>query len=222
MNGLPEKTRRTRRENQAIFAFFSPEWVRQTILSLPAILWALTIHEWAHAWVAHKCGDDTALFEGRLTLNPLAHLDPIGTLMLLFAGFGWAKPVPVNRYNFRYPSRDDILVSLGGVTANLLSAIAFAVIFVALKRVPGYYTLKGMLNFAVYINLVLLFFNVIPIPPLDGSHVLHSYLPYRLQVRYEQLYPYAPFILIALIITRATVFLVGVPATLLGELLTMW
>ena len=172
--------------------------------------------------MAHKCGDDTALYEGRLTLNPLAHLDLIGTLMLIFAGFGWAKPVPVNRHNFRYPSRDDILVSLGGVTANLLSAIAFAVIYVALKRVPGYGTLKDMLEFAVYINLVLLFFNVIPIPPLDGSHVLHSYLPYRLQVRYEQLYPIAPFILILLIISGVTTYLVGVPAGIVGGLLMMW
>jgi len=155
--------------------------------------------------------------------------------MLLFAGFGWAKPVPVNRYNFRYPSRDDILVSLGGVTANLLSAIGLAAVFVAIKHAAPEYVyslyVKGvaaypapmeMLRAGVIINLVLLFFNVIPIPPLDGSHVLHSYLPYRLQVRYEQLYPYAPFILVLLVLSGATGLIIGGPVKHLSQWLMKW
>ena len=141
------------------------------------ILWAITIHEFAHGWVAHKCGDDTALHAGRLTLNPLAHLDPFGTLCFLIAGFGWAKPVPVNPYNFRNPRRDDILVSVAGVCANLLSALAFALIL-----------------------LVLIFFNLIPIPPLDGSHVLEQFLPWGLRERYNRdIKPYGMFILMGLI-----------------------
>lgn len=175
----------------------------------------MTIHEFAHGWVAHKCGDDTALHAGRLTLNPLAHLDLFGTLCFLIAGFGWAKPVPVNPYNFRNPRRDDILVSLAGVCANLLSALAFALILRAVVTSYGYerlliealngritftHTLVALLETCVFINLILIFFNLIPVPPLDGSHVLEQFLPWDLRERYNrEIRPYGMFILMGLI-----------------------
>ncbi|NQT19140.1 MAG: site-2 protease family protein [Planctomycetes bacterium] len=179
----------------------------QTILmrALP-ILWAVTIHEYAHGWMAHKCGDDTALYSGRLTLNPLAHLDPIGTLCFLLAGFGWAKPVPVNPYNYRHPSRDDILVSIAGVCANFLSAVAFALVFrlvvaFAAGTPLANMTILKLLLMAVRINLILIFFNLIPIPPLDGSHVLAQLMPLHMTDWYNRnIVPYGMFILVGLLV----------------------
>jgi len=140
----------------------------------------LTFHEFGHAWVALKCGDDTAKLQGRVSLNPLVHIDPIGTVLLplimLFTPvgrflIGWAKPVPVNLYNLRYPNRDDILVTMAGPGMNLLLAVAL----VALARVgvlihvPELVDLGGSM---AQLSLLLCFFNLIPIPPLDGSRVL--------------------------------------------------
>lgn len=168
-------------------------------------MWAITIHEFAHGWVAHKCGDDTALYAGRLTLNPLAHLDLFGTLCFLIMGLGWAKPVPVNPYNFRNPRRDDILVSLAGVSANFLSAVAFAVVFRLVWQLGPISrtgeTVLGLLAMAVQINIVLIIFNIIPIPPLDGSHVLEQLLPWNLREVYNrEIKPYGMFILIGMIL----------------------
>jgi len=172
------------------------------------ILWALTFHEFAHAWMAHKCGDDTALYSGRVTLNPLAHLDLFGTLAFFLAGFGWAKPVPVNPHNFRNYRRDDILVSLAGVGANLLSAIVFSLILRLMLAFGGHaflnngfvQTLSSILMLSVYFNLVLMFFNLIPIPPLDGSHVLANMLSWRAREWYNMnVVRNGPFILLAII-----------------------
>lgn len=153
--------------------------ITRFIVSLPIFLLAITLHEVGHAWVAYKCGDDTAKRLGRVTLSPIAHLDPLGSLMFVISsfagvGFGWAKPVPVAVERLRHPRRDDILVSLAGVTANLLQAIAWSVLF----RLGRVY-LTGSLGAAivtfcflgVVVNVVLMVFNLLPIPPLDGSHV---------------------------------------------------
>jgi len=189
-------------------------------ISAPVFLWALTIHEFAHAWVAHKCGDDTALYEGRVSLNPLVHLDPIGTICMLFARFGWAKPVPVNPYNLRNYKRDDILVSIAGVAANLINAIAFAIIFGLLVRFsPRSGLFLEMASFGVIGNLGLMFFNLIPIPPLDGSHVLYQMLPTEMKPGYRQIAPYGQFILIALILMGVTSFIIGVPVAYLTSFL---
>ena len=194
------------------------------ITAVPAILWALTIHEFAHGWVAHKCGDDTALHAGRLTLNPLAHLDLFGTIAFIIMGFGWAKPVPVNPHNFRKPRRDDILVSLAGVTANLLSAVGFSLVLRVLLALPPT-KLISMLQVVVlqsiFFNLVLLFFNLIPIPPLDGSHVLRELLPWDLRARYDEMRPYAPFMLLALIFLGRPLLnlLIWRPSQFLADLL---
>jgi Zn-dependent protease len=161
--------------------------ITRFIVSLPIFLLAITLHEVGHAWVAYKCGDDTAKRLGRVTLSPIAHLDPLGSLMFVISsfagvGFGWAKPVPVAVERLRNPRRDDILVSLAGVTANLLQAIAWSVLF----RLGRVY-LTGSLGSAivtfcflgVVVNVVLMVFNLLPIPPLDGSHVALNLLGIR-------------------------------------------
>jgi Zn-dependent protease len=141
----------------------------------------LTFHEYGHAWAAWKCGDDTARLQGRLSLNPVVHIDPIGTvllplLMIFMPGagrflIGWAKPVPVNPHNFNQPKRDDILVTMAGPAMNLILAIGL----VALARVGMMAQAGGMIEYclqAAGLSLILCFFNLIPVPPLDGSHVL--------------------------------------------------
>ena len=143
-----------------------------------AFVVALTFHECSHALAAYKLGDPTARNMGRLTLNPLKHLDLMGTLLLLLVGFGWAKPVPVNPRNYRNPKRDDIIVSLAGITSNILLAFLATPIYVL--------TIKHGSNIALVVswficafiqtNIVLALFNLIPISPLDGSHVLEDLL----------------------------------------------
>ena len=161
--------------------------------------------------MAHKCGDDTALYEGRVSLNPLAHLDPVGTLCMLLAGFGWAKPVPVNPYNFRSYRRDDILISLAGVTANLLNALVFAVLAALLFRYSYGSILHQMAAFGVVGNLGLMIFNLIPIPPLDGSHVLYQMLPTEMKPGFRQIAPYGQFILLGMILMGFTHYIIGIP-----------
>lgn len=144
----------------------------------------LTFHEFAHAWVAWLCGDDTARLQGRMSINPVVHIDPIGTvvipLLMVFTslgGFlvGWAKPVPVNLANFRNPFRDDILVALAGPAMNLV----LAVVLVGISRVAlvfGSADLANVFFGMAQLSLLLCFFNLIPIPPLDGSHVLRNFI----------------------------------------------
>jgi len=142
-----------------------------------AILVSLTVHEFSHGWAAHFFGDDTAKRSGRLTLNPLVHIDPFGFILLLVAGFGWAKPVPVNPFNFRNRRWGEALVALAGPLANLACIIVGIILFKFLAPFLGETNL--LINFLfmfVLINTVLMFFNLIPIPPLDGSHVLFSIL----------------------------------------------
>ncbi|NLG19049.1 MAG: site-2 protease family protein [Fibrobacter sp.] len=151
------------------------------ILRIPAILIALTIHEFAHGWMAFRLGDTTARDAGRLTLNPAAHLDLFGTVMLLFGPFGWAKPVPVNGYNFEKPKRDIFLVSLAGPLSNVIVALIFGFSI----RILGNYLPSLMLNthmrdflyLCFYLNIGISFFNLIPVPPLDGSKILIGLLP---------------------------------------------
>ncbi len=181
------------------------------LLTLPGILIAISIHEYGHALAAYKMGDNTAQAQGRLTLNPIKHLDPIGFLCLLIFRFGWAKPVPVNPRNFSNPRRDDMIVSLAGVGMNLITSIIF--IFIMKFAIQtGFlngigYTgeiLFNMLYFTAYINIGLMVFNLIPIPPLDGHHVVQDIVGFKAVKFYHE---YAQYIRIALIILLFTGFL---------------
>lgn len=169
--------------------------LRELVLMAPPILLALTLHEYAHAYMAYRLGDKTAQEEGRLTANPLRHLDPLGTLLLFIAGFGWAKPVPVNPWHFDNPKKGMMYVSLAGPGTNLLLALIGAILF-------GFLTPSGdmffMLNYFVYINVLLAVFNILPIPPLDGSKILAGILPGR-QTWLYQLERYGTPILFLLI-----------------------
>lgn len=174
-----------------------------------AVLFALSAHEYAHAAVAQALGDRSQGSAGRLTLNPLAHLDPIGTLLLLFAGFGWAKPVQVNPYAFRSPKTGMIYVSLAGPACNILLAVLFALPFRLGVGGSLSYTVQQFLYLNFYINLVLAAFNLIPIPPLDGSKVLAGVLPGRQAYEFARLEAYGPLLLMLLIVTHVTDYLMN-------------
>jgi Zn-dependent protease len=169
-------------------------------LSAPAILFGLTIHEFAHGYAAWRLGDPTARALGRLTLNPLKHLDPVGTIALFFFRFGWAKPVPIDPSHFRHPTRDLAIAALAGPAANLLTAVAAG----AIVRVLGLLGVGGfwwtLANYFVVFNLILCFFNLIPIPPLDGSRLLYHLLPRELAERYAGIERYGFMILIGVML----------------------
>jgi Zn-dependent protease len=173
--------------------------IQSLILSAPAILFGLTIHEFSHGYVAWRLGDPTAKRLGRLTLNPLKHLDPVGTIALFLFRFGWAKPVPIDPRNFRHPTRDMAISSLAGPAANLLTAgIAGIVLRVLdLLRVGGF--ASALVSYFVLFNLILCFFNLIPIPPLDGSRLVYHLLPPDLAAGYARLERYGFLILIGII-----------------------
>lgn len=173
---------------------------------LPAILIGLTVHEWAHAFAAYKLGDPTARNLGRMTLNPLAHIDPIGFIMLLLVGFGWARPVPVNPRNFKNFRRDDIIVSLAGIFTNFVTAFVFSIVLKAGQLKWGLGTNVAFINIIfsiITINLALAIFNLIPIYPLDGSHVLEALLVRKYPRFFMILRQYGQWVLLALLITGA-------------------
>lgn len=176
------------------------DMLRNLVLSGPAILFGLTIHEFSHGYVAYRLGDPTAKMMGRLTLNPLKHLDPIGTIALFFFRFGWAKPVPINPAYFRHPTRDMALSALAGPAANLITAaIAGLVVRVfILLGITGFALIIA--NYFILFNLILCFFNLIPIPPLDGSRLLYHFLPPNLAASYARLERYGFMILIGVIL----------------------
>jgi Zn-dependent protease len=172
----------------------------QLLLSLPAVLWAITFHEFCHGYMAYRLGDPTPRLRGRLTLNPLAHLDPIGALMLLLFRFGWAKPVPIDTRYFRKPRRDLVLVSLAGAGGNLLTAFLCGLV-VRLFPYPfvNNYALGLFIQLMILINIGLAVFNLLPIPPLDGSKLLYVFLPGRWLQGFFWLERYGMFVLMALL-----------------------
>ncbi len=185
---------------------FSTGELAATLLRLPAILFAISIHECAHAFIAARLGDRTS--EGRLTLNPLAHLDPMGFICLLFLGFGWAKPVTVNPRAFQKPRRDEILVSVAGPASNVVAAIFFGWMLKMMlvfgrqwfsQPVWGEALFVMMVNF-VLINIGLAVFNMFPIPPLDGSHVIAVLIPDKYFYVKVALFRYGTMALIGLIL----------------------
>lgn len=177
-------------------SLFGPSFIFRLI----AIVVSLTIHEFAHAWTADTLGDKTPRFAGRVTLNPLAHLDPLGLLMVLFAPIGWAKPTPVNAGNFRHPRANMVGVALAGPVSNLLLAIVciFVMRMAAPQLSSGF--MGELLSWILIVNIYLFVFNLIPLPPLDGSRVVDNLLPYRWERYYARLEMYGPFILLILVI----------------------
>lgn len=198
------------------------------VISLFALLFAITIHEASHAWAAYRMGDPTAHGMGRISLNPLAHIDPIGTvllpLVLVLVGapaFGWAKPVIVNPYNLRNPRRDNLWISLAGPAANLTAAASSLILILILKLLSpgltgflrnflvykqgfprGFFPLQGLsliLFYAVLVNTYLAVFNLIPVPPLDGSGVLAGLLPDEAVRKYDRIRPFGFIIVLVLI-----------------------
>jgi Zn-dependent protease len=193
------------------------------LLTLPVLIFSIVVHEVAHGWVALKQGDQTALMLGRITMNPIPHIDPVGSLLvpgfLAMTGtgvlLGWAKPVPVNPRNYRDYKKGDILVSLAGVASNLVLAFLFAFLVVGVMwlavALPGqiewWRTMYNMFTYGVLINVLLIIFNLIPIPPLDGSHVFYYLLPPDLAVRYRAIGSYGIFIVFAILMLGGFRFL---------------
>lgn len=187
------------------------------ILSIPAFVMAMTLHEFAHAWTADRLGDNTPRGLGRVTLDPAAHLDPVGTIMFVISylagmGIGWAKPVPFDPRNLKDPRRDSVLIALAGPVSNLLQFLVWLAALWVFSTVTRHYedamsnnvysTLslaRGMLIEGVALNLLLAAFNMIPLPPLDGHYILQGLGPPAIEEFYRTIRPFAPFLFIMLV-----------------------
>jgi Zn-dependent protease len=179
--------------------------IARTLKFLPGIILGLTVHEFSHAFVAHLCGDSTSKDQGRVTLNPLKHIDLLGFIMLMVAGFGWAKPVQFTEQNLRNPKTDVIKIAVAGPLSNAIIAMLLSALFSLLVTfIPIYSSqtvqlIYEIIHYAIYINWGLFVFNLIPLPPLDGSHLLFYQLK-RFPVLYSGLYRYGSMILFGLLI----------------------
>jgi Zn-dependent protease len=201
------------------------------LLSLPAIIIALSFHEFAHAYASDKLGDPTPRNMGRLTLSPFAHLDPIGFIMLLLVHFGWAKPVPVNPRYYKNPRRDDFIVSAAGPLMNLFLAVVFTLIL-KLLIISNVNSLGNDLIIsnlftaiidAIIINISLFIFNLIPIPPLDGFHVLKNLISYRYYHILAKLEQYGFILLILFLLASSRYNLISKPVSIIyTQLLTIF
>jgi Zn-dependent protease len=205
----------------------------QALAALIPLLLSLTVHEYAHAWSAWKLGDDTASRMGRLTLNPLPHIDPFGTILLPLAlmltgsgvMFGWAKPVPVNPARFRrdvHMGRGMALTASAGPLANVALAVLAAVAFGVIYRFSPQSLINGngvreLLESLLGVNVVLALFNLLPVPPLDGSRIVDGFLPYRLRPAWERVTAFAPFLLMGVFFFGARI--IAVPAAYAFDLL---
>lgn len=198
--------------------------IETILLTIPAIIIGFSFHEFAHAWTSDRLGDPTPRNQGRLTLSPMAHIDIIGFILILVAGFGWAKPVQINPRYYKNPRRDELIVSLAGPAMNLVVAFAFVVVY---RLIITFYSggnvivdnLLNVIQYVTWINIILLFFNLIPLPPLDGFAILRELMPrrqYRLVWFLEQ---YSTIILLIIIITPVMSYVILPPATFLNDLL---
>jgi len=198
----------------------------EIVAGLPGLIIALALHEYAHAWAAVKMGDFTPKMMGRLTLNPMAHIDPIGIVVLLIARFGWAKPVVINPHNFRDRKKGEILVALAGPAMNFLLAFLSLGVMIFLThrmRMEMSYGLRAVLWLIVVYNINFGIFNMIPLPPLDGSRILMAVLPYEMQYRFAALERYSMIIFIIFIATPILGYiLVPIAQLLLGLFSSVW
>jgi Zn-dependent protease len=194
------------------------------LIKIPALLLAVTVHELAHGLVADRLGDPTARLQGRLTLNPIPHIDPLGALAFIIAGFGWAKPVPVNAYNLRHPVRDMALVAAAGPVSNFVLAFAGLLAFrllLPIEAIPFLLVpIKQMIRFVFLFNVGLGVFNLIPLPPLDGGHFLPYFLPRASWGALHKLEQYGPIILIVAVMSGATSYVVRPAMAVVAALLS--
>jgi Zn-dependent protease len=203
------------------------------VLAFIGLLLALTVHEASHAWAASRLGDPTARLQGRLSLNPIVHIDPIGTVLLPLVAFalnapiiGWAKPVPVDTRYLKHVRRDFMWIALAGPASNVVLAIVASLLLRLLPMLPGAVgtiaIVEPLFEFAYrffFINILLAVFNMIPVPPLDGSNVVAALLPRHLAYQWDQLRPYGIFILYGLMFTGILGVLIGPPSRILAGLL---
>ena len=188
------------------------EWLMDKILLLPGIVIGLSFHEFGHAAVAYKLGDNTPKLQGRVTLNPMAHIDWMGLAALFFCGFGWGQPVQINPFNFKHRRRDELFVALAGVVMNVLLAAAFVVIAKIVVMAGSNWIMNTTLGmgvwqiilYAIQINLVLMIFNLIPCPPLDGFNIIANIVGFAGSETYWRIYRYGSWILVLIIITGIT------------------
>lgn len=201
---------------------FDAEFFQRALLAGPVIFFSLTVHEYFHAWTANKYGDSTAKDMGRLTLNPLAHLDFLGTIVMVMSGFrfGWAKPVPVNPMNLRDPRRNDIWISAAGPLSNVGLALIsglFYQLFAGLS-IAAPDALYMMLQYSVYINFTLALFNLVPLFPLDGSHILRNMMGPQHEHTFDQIDRIAPFALLLLFLSGTIWIVIGPPINFLSSI----
>lgn len=186
-------------------------WLLDTIIFIPGIVIGLSFHEFAHAYVAHKCGDPTPKLQDRVTLNPAAHIDPVGLIALIFIGFGWGRPVMINPLNFKNRRRDEFLVAIAGVTLNFILAFVFLAILKGLYAFATPFMVSStgqilheiVIN-AVFINIVLMVFNLLPIPPLDGFNILTQVFNLKYTDFYYKVYDKGFLILMIFIVFGIT------------------
>ncbi len=228
----------TKKMIQTIFQNnFSKDSFIQILMLIPIVLFSLSFHEFSHGYVAYKCGDNTAKNLGRLTMNPIKHLDPIGAIMMLLLGYGWAKPVPIITRNFKKFKRDIVLVSIAGPLSNLILAFIGTILIFVCGKIMGiglYYeggylfyqnemtSLQDTIIRFIYLfcvsNIGLAIFNLIPIPPLDGSRVVWTLLPHKIAISYAKIEQYTRYIFIGLILSSYIRLPIG-PFSSLSDLL---
>lgn len=234
MTSLTAGSEQRRTRGNAYYEMFDldlAKFLQQLVLTVPGLLLGLTVHEFMHGYAAMRLGDPTAQRAGRLTFNPISHIDPVGAFVLIVTQrIGWAKPVPVDPRYLANPRKDMVWIALAGPAANLVTAVVVAVLFhlllgafrgVALSpaTVAIVKPLIQMLGIAVIINIGLAVFNLIPVPPLDGSKILKGFLPDKLAYQFEQLEPYGFLILLVLIFTNGVRYVIYPPIHFLQALL---
>ena len=213
--------------NMVSGAYTNPlDWIMRKLMMLPGIIIGLSVHEWAHGFVSHKLGDPTPKIQGRLTLNPAAHIDPIGFLSLLICGFGWGIPVEIDSRYYKHRRSGEMMVAFAGVVMNFITAIVFTFIVKGIYTVSAAFVLSAVgsiiteiLLYVVWINVVLMAFNLLPIPPLDGFNIVTEIFNLRKYSWWYKFYRYGFFILFACVMFGITGILLNVPIRAMYSLL---